>query len=275
MKLTNTMLNEYKSNWDSMDIKSSWRSQVYRKAKQIHANKDKYVEIANKFSNNMPWYFIGIIHNLECGLDFGKHLHNGDSLKRRTRRVPASRPTTHFGPFTFLESAIDALTMKGFDKVTDWSPEHMAYLFEKYNGFGYRYKRRPNPYLWSGSQHYTKGKYIRDHVYSASAVSEQIGCMPLLKAIMEIDTPHTYKEASKDSRRLKTLNFMDKFIPTLGLGGVASWSFLNEVKTFVNDNYGWIILGVAASAWLGYKLIKFYSKQEVAEGRYQTRKGRK
>lgn len=272
MKLTPPMYAEYKDKWDTMEIKSSWRSAVYRTAKKIIANKDKYEEIASKFSNGMPWYFIGIIHNLECGLDFTKHLHNGDSLKRRTRRVPASRPKTHFGPFTFLESAVDALTMKGFDKVTDWSPQHMAYLLEKYNGFGYRSRNRSNPYLWSGSQHYTKGKYIRDHVYSASAVSEQIGCMPLLKAIIEIDTPPTYAEASKESRRLKTVNFMDKFIPTLGLGGLISWSTLNEVKAFVNDNYGWIILGVAASAWLGYKLIKFYSKEELKEGRYKTRR---
>lgn len=274
MKLTNAMLKEYKSNWDSMEIKGSWRSQVYRKARQIVANKDKYVEISKMFPNNIPWYFIGIIHNLECGLDFGKHLHNGDSLSRRTYRVPAGRPRTGTPPFTFTESAYDALAMKGFDKITDWSPEHMAYLFEKYNGFGYRYRRRTNPYLWSGSQHYTRGKFVRDHVYSATAVSQQIGCMPLLKAILDVDTPQTYEEASKDSRRLKTLNFMDKFIPTLGIGGALSWSTLTEVKAFVNDNAGWIILGTAAVAWLGYKLIKFYSKQELKEGRYKTR-GRK
>lgn len=70
MKLTDTMRNEYKTLWESMVVKDSWRSQVYRKAKQIYANKDKYEEIAALFPNGMPWYFIGIIHNLECGLDF-------------------------------------------------------------------------------------------------------------------------------------------------------------------------------------------------------------
>ena len=272
MKLTNTMRDEYRRNWDTMQIKSSWRSAVYRTAKQIYANKDKYVEIAKMFPNDMPWYFIGIIHNLECGLDFKKHLHNGDSLARRTRRVPASRPKTHFGPFTFTESAYDALQMKGFDKVTDWSPEHMSYLFEKYNGFGYRYRRKTNPYLYSGSQHYTKGKFIRDHVFSASAVSEQIGCLPLMKAIMELDTPKTYKEASKDSRRLTALNVFEKIIPTASIGGYLSWANLNEVKTFVNDNSGWIVLGLAATVWLSYKLLQHYSKQEIKEGRYQTRR---
>lgn len=272
MKLTNTMLTEYKSLWESMEIKSSWKSQVYRKAKQIYANKDKYEEIAALFSNGMPWYFIGIIHNLECGLDFSKHLHNGDSLARRTRRVPASRPKTHFGPFTFTESAKDALEMKGFDKVTDWSPEHMAYLFEKYNGFGYRYRRKTNPYLWSGSPHYTKGKFIRDHVFSASAVSEQIGCMPLLKAILDLDKTEDYAEASKNSRRLKVVNTMDKIIPVAGIGGYLSWENLNQVKTFVNDNSGWIVLGAAVTAWVAFRLIKHYSKQELKEGRYKTRR---
>lgn len=162
--------------------------------------------------------------------------------------------------------------MKGFDKVTDWSPEHMAYLFEKYNGFGYRYRRKTNPYLWSGSPHYTKGKFIRDHVFSASAVSEQIGCMPLLKAILDLDKTPTYKETSKESRRLTVVNTMEKIIPVAGAGGYFSWANLNEVKTFVNDNSGWIVLGVAAAVWLSFALIKHYSKQELKEGRYKTRR---
>ena len=39
----------------------------------------------------MPWYVIAVIHNMECGLDFTEHLHNGDPLARRTINDPPKR----------------------------------------------------------------------------------------------------------------------------------------------------------------------------------------
>ena len=36
------------------------------------------------------------------------------------------------------------------------------------------------PYLWSGCQHYSRGKYVSDGVWDPNAVSKQIGCEVIL-----------------------------------------------------------------------------------------------
>lgn len=190
-----TLKSEYERLIRTMKIKSAWESQFVNTAKQIVANKARYEEVEAKTS--VPWYFVGVIHSLECGLSFNKHLHNGDPLTRRTRLVPAGRPAKGSPPFSFLESAIDALQMKNFHKETDWSLSKIAWMLERYNGWGYR-NHHPNtlsPYLWSGSYHYTSGKYIADGKWSSSAVSKQAGCMPLLRVILQIDAANNGKES--------------------------------------------------------------------------------
>lgn len=263
----------YAALWSTMTIKPQWKSAVYRKAKQIVANKDKYQEISKIV--NVPWYFIGVIHSLECNLDFTKHLHNGDSLQKKTRRVPAGRPLKGNGPFTFTESAVDALKMKGFDKVTDWSPEHMAFMLEKYNGWGYYYKKRTSPYLWSGSNHYTKGKYVADHKYDASAVSEQIGTMPLLKAVFDVADEEkvlTYKEAVKSRPQIRFTERLNGFFTWLGLPAMFSLTTLQDVKEFATDNAAFLILGLSGAAYIAVKYIQYLNKDTVKQGR--VKKGR-
>jgi lysozyme family protein len=70
------------------------------------------------------------------------------------------------------------------DQVTDWSVPHMLYLLEGYNGFGYRRRGLPTPYLWSFSNNYEKGKFVADGHYDPEAVSKQCGAALMLKAIM-------------------------------------------------------------------------------------------
>lgn len=152
----------------------------------IKTNRARYEGIAQAATGSIPWDFIAIIHNLECGLSFNKHLHNGDPLTRRTVLVPAGRPPGN-PPFTFEESAVDALTMQGkrFHLQTDWSLPATLFRLESYNGLGYL-KFHPNvksPYLWSGSGHYTRGKYVADGQWSSSAVSKQLGTALLLKEL--------------------------------------------------------------------------------------------
>lgn len=134
---------------------------------------------------NVPWEFIAIIHALECSCNFKQHLHNGDPLADRTKLVPAGRPATGSPPFTWEESARDALTMPGkqFHLQVDWSVPAMIYRFEKYNGFGYLSKGIESPYLWSFSNQYTKGKYVGDGRYDPNAVSKQAGAAVLLKEL--------------------------------------------------------------------------------------------
>lgn len=133
----------------------------------------------------IPWTFIGIVHGMECGFDFTTHLHNGDSLQKRTVQVPRNRPKTGTPPFTWRESARDALMLEGLHHETQWSVPRMLFLWERYNGFGYRARGVPSPYLWSFSNIYSAGKFTSDGGFDPAAVSKQCGTAVMLKALMK------------------------------------------------------------------------------------------
>ena len=150
---------------------------------QIFAHQARYEAV--EATSGVPWYVVALIHNLECSLKFNQHLHNGDALNRKTYNDPAGRPPGWDGTGTWEESALDALRYDRLTQYTDWDIARICYTFELYNGWGYRGKSIHSPYLWAGCQHYTAGKYIRDHVYDASAVSEQLGSAVILKRMTE------------------------------------------------------------------------------------------
>lgn len=177
---------EYASLWDSLEINSNRRTQVTAQANRILRNRTRYEEVATE--TGVPWFVIGIIHMMEGDCDFDTHLHNGDPLTARTRNVPRGRPTNGRPPFAWEDSAIDALLMKRLDTITDWNVERIAYELERYNGWGYRlhHPTTLSPYLWSGSQHYARGKYVADGVWSPTAVSQQIGAMVLLLSLASL-----------------------------------------------------------------------------------------
>src|SRR6185503_1942949 len=131
----------------------------------------------------------GMIHEMEGGLNFATHLHNGDPLTHRTVQVPAGRPPNGLPPFQWEESAIDALTLEGFAAVKLWTIERIAYQLEAYNGWGYRSRNTGvnTPYLWSATNNYQKGKFVRDGVFDPNAVSGQIGAMALLRRLIDIE----------------------------------------------------------------------------------------
>lgn len=161
-----------------MVISDSAKKQAKPIVDKILANKEIYQDISNKLGGKIPYEFIAVIHNLECSLSFNKHLHNGDPLKSRTVLVPSGRPLDppiNPNGYSFMESALDALKMKGYDKKESWTNEETLFRLEKYNGVGYMYKGLNSPYLWAGSNQYTKGKYVADGVFDANAVSKQIG----------------------------------------------------------------------------------------------------
>lgn len=193
---------EYAHLWASCQIKPAHKAEIQSVARSIIANRPTYEKIAQR--TGVPWFFTGVVHAMECTQfpKFTQHLHNGDRLDRKTRLVPADRPVGVWPPEDktadlFVESAVDALTMPGkqFDKIKDWSIERMAYCLETYNGWGYRPVKINSPYLWSYTNQYSSGKYVRDHAWSPTAVSEQCGAMALLKVLYEIDPSLTSTQA--------------------------------------------------------------------------------
>jgi lysozyme family protein len=176
---------EYSNLWAEMAIRRDKLPEVDAIVQRIVGHKDSYRAVEQL--TRVPWFAIAIIHNLEAGGDFSRHLHNGDPLTARTVHVPAGRPSSGNPPFTWEESAADALQYDGLTQVTDWSTEHLAYQFENFNGWGYRlyHPHVKSPYLWSYSNHYTQGKYVGDGQWSETAVSRQCGAMVLLKRLQE------------------------------------------------------------------------------------------
>ena len=177
--------NEYAGLWAEMAIRRDRLPVVDSIVQRIVDHKDSYRAVEQL--TRVPWYVTAIIHNLEASGNFSRHLHNGDPLTARTVHVPAGRPSSGNPPFTWEESAADALAFDGLTQVTDWSVEHLAFLFEGFNGFGYRlyHSHVKSPYLWSFSNHYTQGKYVGDGQWSETAVSQQCGAMVLLKRLQE------------------------------------------------------------------------------------------
>lgn len=145
--------------------------------RRILRGRERYEAVARTLPNP-PWWFIGLMHELECSCSFNHHLHNGDPLSHRTVNVPAGRPLKM--PCTWAESAWDAITYDKLQKWSDWSVAGALYKLEAFNGYGYHGKGINSPYLWAGSQHYTQGKYVRDGVYDPYAVSKQLGAAVIL-----------------------------------------------------------------------------------------------
>jgi len=172
---------DFQKLWDTMVIKPEKMPEVQFMAAKIVKNKARY-EAVSKVTG-VPWIVIGCIHKQESNCDFGTHLHNGDPLTARTVQVPAGRPVNGKPPFTWEESAIDALGYDGATGIKDWSIVATLNFLHRYNGLGYLNKGIYSPYLWSYTNHYVSGKYVRDGVYDPKAVSGQCGVAPLLKVL--------------------------------------------------------------------------------------------
>ncbi len=147
--LNASLRKEYEQLFDSCVI-SGKKPEVEAIRAQLVANQARYAAV--EAQSGVPWHVTGVFHSLEGGLDFSTHLHNGDPL---------------------------------FDNMTStsaWTLAFMLFKLEGFNGFGYR-TRHPEvltPYLWSYSNHYTKGKYAADGKFNKNAVSRQCGAATIL-----------------------------------------------------------------------------------------------
>jgi lysozyme family protein len=193
ISLTPKLSAEYEKLWAScvIDYKPETAKAV---AAKLIKNKARYLSVSR--ATGVPWYWIAICHQREASGSFLGVLHNGEKILgtgRKTRLVPAGR-----GPFeTWEEAAIDALRLKGLHQIVEWNVGRFWYEVERFNGFGYRYKGVPSPYLWSHTNHYKDhsgdvgdpggGKYIADHVYDPNHRDTQLGAAAVLKAIISLD----------------------------------------------------------------------------------------
>ncbi len=152
-------------------------------AKSLVTAKSHYVDVQN--ATGVPWFIIAVIHERESSQNWSRSLAQGDPWNQVSIHVPKGR-----GPFTSWENAaIDALVNCSPHAANnhDWSVGGSLTLLEEYNGLGYASRGIPSPYVWSGTDQYVRGKYIRDGVFSSSTVDSQLGCAGLLIWMMKLD----------------------------------------------------------------------------------------
>jgi lysozyme family protein len=183
-------LNEYDVLFKEMVINHAHDAEINQAIAKIKQGKDEYV-LAALCNKALPWYAIGIAHYMEANCDFTAHIHCGDSLKHRTVNEPIGRPLADPNAgkgmaYTWQESCLDWMIMKGWNKWKDWGIPDILYRLEANNGFGYRKREVPTPYLWSYTSIYVKGKYVSDGKFDENAVSKQVGAAILLKILSSI-----------------------------------------------------------------------------------------
>lgn len=154
--------------------------------------KAKYQAVSAR--TGVPWAFIAVTHERECSQDWTGSLAQGDPWNRVSVHVPAGR-----GPFkSWEDAAVDALVNCSpyAARNKDWSIGGTLTMLERYNGLGYAARGRPSPYIWSGTDQYQSGKYVRDGVYDPNVVDSQPGCAGLLMAMMALDPTITFTGAT-------------------------------------------------------------------------------
>jgi len=152
-------------------------------AKRLVAAKERYQAVSAK--TGIPWPFIAVTHQRESSQNWSKSLAQGDPWNQPSTHVPAGR-----GPFkSWEDAAYDALVNCGpyAARNKDWSIGGTLALLEQYNGLGYVRRGLPSPYIWSGTDQYSSGKYVADGVFDPNEVDKQLGCAGLIMAMMALD----------------------------------------------------------------------------------------
>lgn len=129
----------------------------------------------------VPWHLIAAIHFRESGQSFKCHLHNGDPLTSKTTHVPAGRPLEGVPPFSWVDSAVDALT--GRQAPQTWDVASCLEYAEKYNGLGYQKRSVNTPYVWDYTDKYTSGLYVADGSFDPNKCEDRPGVAAIFKCL--------------------------------------------------------------------------------------------
>ncbi len=185
VNLTDRLEQEYVRLYETCEIRQERFGEVDAVAVAVLRDRARYEQVGDPLG--IPWYLVAAIHNLESSRRFDRHLHNGDRLTARTTHWPPGRPAGGEPPFTWEESATDALKLRRLHQVDAWPLARVLYEAEGYNGFGYRLHHPEvlSPYLWGFSKHYDRGKYVADGTWSATARSRQCGAGSLIRRLEE------------------------------------------------------------------------------------------
>ena len=171
----------------NMDVKLDGEQKGEMKA--FIANWDKnharYEKIAAKAG--IPAEVIASLHWRESSGNFNTYLHQGDPLGKPAVHEPNDIPVF----YKWEDAAVHALhsqrAAQDLFNVTQHTTDKaaLASYAEYYNGLGYHYKDKPSPYVFSGTDQYTKGKYTRDRYYDPNVKDQQLGVMSMYQALKQ------------------------------------------------------------------------------------------
>lgn len=190
--------------WENMHIKASRLSEFHKTAVKLMNPQSKMRYQAISEATGVPWFAIAVIHEREADGNFNMQLAQGDPLNKVSVHEPSGR-----GPFfthlddvppkdAFYRGALDALIdcAPHAAKWKNWSAGGTFTLLEEYNGLGYAAHGVPSAYVWSGTDQYKSGKFIKDRVYDPTEVDIQLGCAPIIGTMMALDSSIQFLEVA-------------------------------------------------------------------------------
>lgn len=184
----------YANLWNQCVVREDKLAASLQLAEKLSEYKPRYDQV--EAETGVPWWWIGPTAERESSNNFKTHLHNGDPLTARTKHVPKGRPPPPAQPpFTWEQSAIDALTLKELQKIESWTIERALFEWERYNGWGYYNKNVNSPYVWSWTNLQQPGKYVADGKWSKTAMDIQPGCAAMLRELIFFDGLDLPREA--------------------------------------------------------------------------------
>lgn len=183
--LTEELQTEYKRLFSTCDIRLERSAEVDALVDAVLDDRGHYHSVSGRLK--IPWFIVAALHYADTERNFNVHLHNGDPLTDRTRHLPDGRPPEGEPPFTWEESATDALRFRHFTQWDDWSIPGTLFLLESHDSWNYRlhHPETLSPYLWNYSTHYQQGKYVADDTWSETAVASRCGVAVLLRRLAE------------------------------------------------------------------------------------------
>lgn len=183
LAVTHTPRTERAAMWDRIEVKPERYLQVQGMVARYEMTRGRYEKVAR----GIPAPVIFVLHMRESTCSFAKHLHEGSPLTGRTKYVPKGRPASGNPPFSWEESARDALyVIKSYDDPSKWATiDATSDWIERYNGLGYRTRGLRSSYCYGGSNLQQQGKFVGDHKFSRTTWDNQLGCLTVLKALAD------------------------------------------------------------------------------------------
>ncbi len=146
------------------------------------ANWQRYMALQEK--TGVPAAFIGALDYREGDCKPNLGLGQGDPWDKVSVHVPRG-----CGPFaSWLDAAVFYVHYDHLDdNSAPWSLSYDCWKGEIWNGLGYRYHGVPSPYLFGGTNLQRKGKFISDGHWDPDAVDQQLGIMPIIFTLGQLN----------------------------------------------------------------------------------------